>query len=416
MQEEIKQRIKLIKNGQVPQGYKKTKVGIVPEDWEVKRLGNIGTMLGGGTPKTSIKEYWEGSIPWISSSDLYEMNIFKLKTNKYITNEAIKNSATKLIPKNSILIVSRVGVGKVAISYQEICTNQDFINITNINQNIIFFGYLILITINKKLKNLQGTSIKGITVNDIKSLLVNIPPLAEQQKIATILTTQDKIIELKQKLIEEKQKQKKYLMQNLLTGKIRLKGFNDKWEKVSLKKILKERKEYSEKSNIYEHVTLSKDGIYPKTERYDRDYLVKDENKKYKITKLNDICYNPANLKFGVICLNSFGTAIFSPIYVTFEIDSKYSIKFISLYLTQWNFINAIRKYEEGTVYERMAVKSEDFILYKLNLPTLQEQNAIAEVLSKADEEIEFLQKDLEQEKEKKKALMQLLLTGIVRV
>ena len=265
-------------------------------------------------------------------------------------------------------------------------------------------------------KSSVGAKVLGISKGNLSKIKVPLPPLKEQQKIADILTTQDKIIELKQKLIEEKEKQKKYLMQNLLTGKIRLKGFKDKWKEISLKKILKERKEYSNKFSNYEHVTLSKEGIYPKTERYDRDYLVKDENKKYKITKLNDICYNPANLKFGVICLNNFGTAIFSPIYITFEINNKFSIKFISLYLTQWDFINAIRKYEEGTVYERMAVKPEDFISYKFNIPPLQEQNAIAQILSKADEEIELLQKELEQEKQKKKALMQLLLTGIVRV
>lgn len=82
----------------------------------------------------------------------------------------------------------------------------------------------------------------------------------------------------------------------------------------------------------------------------------------------------------------------------------------------RWDFINAVRKYEEGTVYERMAVKPEDFLKYVISLPPLDEQNAIAEVLSTADREIDLLRQDIEQEKQKKKALMQLLLTGIVRV
>lgn len=82
----------------------------------------------------------------------------------------------------------------------------------------------------------------------------------------------------------------------------------------------------------------------------------------------------------------------------------------------RWDFINAVRKYEEGTVYERMAVKPEDFLKYEVLLPALNEQTAIAEILSTSDREISLLQKSIDAEKQKKKALMQLLLTGIVRV
>ena len=166
----------------------------------------------------------------------------------------------------------------------------------------------------------------------------------------------------------------------------------------------------------YPHVTLSTKGILPKSERYDRDHLVKDEDKEYKITHKGDICYNPANLKFGVICENTFGNAIFSPIYVTFEVIGNVSREYLAQYLMRWDFINAIRKYEEGTVYERMAVKPEDFLKYEILLPEIKEQITISEVLSAADREIDLRQKDIEQEKQKKKALMQLLLTGIVRV
>lgn len=149
---------------------------------------------------------------------------------------------------------------------------------------------------------------------------------------------------------------------------------------------------------------------------YDRDHLVKNEDKQYKVTFLNDICYNPANLKFGVVCRNIFGNAIFSPIYVTFEVNRNYDIEFISQFLMRWDFINAVRKYEEGTVYERMAVSPNDFLNFEVELPNLEEQKAIAIILSQADKEIYLLEKQLEQIKLEKKAIMQLLLTGIVRV
>ena len=140
------------------------------------------------------------------------------------------------------------------------------------------------------------------------------------------------------------------------------------------------------------------------------------EKKEYKITYKGDICYNPANLKFGVICINNYGNAIFSPIYVTFEVGSNVSSEFLSNYLMRWDFINAVRKYEEGTVYERMAVKAEDFLRFEMLLPPIEEQIAIAEVFTVVDKEIDLIQQELEQEKQKKKSLMQLLLTGIVRV
>lgn len=243
-----------------------------------------------------------------------------------------------------------------------------------------------------------------------------IPLLKEQIKIAEILSEFDTAINLMSNLISQKTKFKKALMQNLLTAKIRFPNFKDKWQVVRLGEILKERKTYKEKGLNLEHVSLTKDGIIPKSKRYERDFLVKDENKKYKITKLNDICYNPANLKFGVICKNNYGNGIFSPIYVTFECNKNFDIDFISYYVTQNDFIQKVRKFEEGTVYERMAVSPKDFLSFKIKLPNLDEQKKIAEILSSVDDEIEILNKKLENLKDLKKGVMQNLLTGKVRV
>ena len=157
-----------------------------------------------------------------------------------------------------------------------------------------------------------------------------------------------------------------------------------------MKDILKERKLYSEKGLEYPHVTLSKDVIYDKGDRYNRDFLVKSEDKQYKITKLNDLCYNPANLKFGVICLNEYGSAIFSPIYVTFEINKKINPKYIKYYTTRNNFINVVRKFEQGTVYERMAVSPEDFLKFNIKLPNLEVQNSIVNNIELLDKKISY--------------------------
>ena len=151
---------------------------------------------------------------------------------------------------------------------------------------------------------------------------------------------------------------------------------------------------------------MSKEGIYGKTARYDRDFLVSTENKKYKVTHLGDLCYNPANLKFGVICLNTYGDAIFSPIYVTFEIEASFDPDFIGAYLTRWDFINRALKYQQGTVYERMAVSPEDFVSIKCCFPQKAEQTRLAEFITLLDKRIAAQGKYVESLKKYKRGLL----------
>ena len=156
---------------------------------------------------------------------------------------------------------------------------------------------------------------------------------------------------------------------------------------------------------------MSKEGIYGKTARYDRDFLVSTENKKYKVTHLGDLCYNPANLKFGVICLNTYGDAIFSPIYVTFEIEASFDPDFIGAYLTRWDFINRALKYQQGTVYERMAVSPEDFVSIKCCFPQKAEQTRLAEFITLLDKRIAAHGKYVESLKKYKRGVVRTLLS-----
>ena len=188
--------------------------------------------------------------------------------------------------------------------------------------------------------------------------------------------------------------------------KLRFPGFDEQWKSVALGSILQERNEYSEKDGSYEHATLSKEGIYGKTARYDRDFLVATENKKYKVTHYNDLCYNPANLKFGVICLNKYGDAIFSPIYITFEIDKEVDVDFLGANLTRWDFINRALRFQQGTVYERMAVSPEDFLSIQCYLPSRAEQTCISSFIQVLDKRIEKQGKLVESLKKYKRGLL----------
>jgi len=211
------------------------KVSLVPElrfkefdgEWTVRKMGELGIFKGGGTPNTHIQEFWEGDIPWISSSDISEDNIHNINIHRFLNRDAINKSATKLIPQNSVLLISRVGVGKLAINKQELCTSQDFSNFLPTECESYFIGYFLLARKNILLGFEQGTSIKGFTTNDIKTLKVNIPSLPEQQKIASFLSAVDEKIRQLTRKKELLEQYKKGVMQGLFRQDHGLKGLND---------------------------------------------------------------------------------------------------------------------------------------------------------------------------------------------
>ena len=162
--------------------------------WEKLALHDIASFCGGGTPSKDVSSYWEGEIGWISSSDIQEEWIDDISVTRRITKTAIDNSATKLCPEGTIAIVSRVGVGKVAIMPESLCTSQDFTNITSITGNTHYMAYQIAFRMKLEAMKTQGTSIKGVTADTIKAMVLDIPPLEEQKKIADMLTAFDAYI------------------------------------------------------------------------------------------------------------------------------------------------------------------------------------------------------------------------------
>lgn len=245
----------------------------------------------------------------------------------------------------------------------------------------------------------------------VKNIRLYKGSIKEQEKIGYFFSKLDRQIELEEQKLELLEQQKRGYMQQIFSQHFRFKDENEnkyeKWRKIKLANILKERKTYLSKSSDVAHATLSTEGIYLKNERYDRDFLVKDKNKKYKVSFKDDICYNPANLKFGVITRNDIGKVIFSTIYITFEVNQNYNPLFIEMMLTRWDFINKVRKFEEGTVYERMAVKPEDFLSYETYIPCLEEQEKIGNFFNDLDKFIEKQSNKIELLKKRKRGFLQ---------
>lgn len=392
----------------------------IPNGWEVKKLGEVFKKINIKNKDKLITQVLTNSAQYgvIAQEEFFDKSIAtKENINNYYTlniDDFIYNPRISKFAPAGPISRNKYKIGCVSPLYTVFKMTA--------NYNIDFYELYFKSNIwNRQAYNIANFGARfdrmNITDSDFFNMPIPVPPLAEQEKIAEILSLWDKAIEHTKELIAYKEKQKKGLMQNLLTGKKRLHGWTDDWKNIELGEVLTERNIYAEKNGKYHHVSLTKYGIIQKNDKYDRDYLVTKQGKEYKITRKDDICYNPANLKFGVICKNNYGVGIFSPIYITFEVNSDYNTDFIAFVLTQQSFIDKIRRYEEGTVYERKAVKPKDFLLGRILIPTLfNEQKAIADILLKADKEIELLNKQLELYTEQKKGLMQNLLTGRVKV
>lgn len=242
-----------------------------------------------------------------------------------------------------------------------------------------------------------------------------LPTIDEQKKIAEILATQDKVIALKEKLLQEKKTQKKYLMQQLLTGKKRLPGFTDRYFAQKMKTIIRETS-FRSNDGINRNVMSVSNvkGFVSQTEQFDK-IVASNDTSNYKIVKYGTFAYNPSRINVGSLALYKGNQEIIvSPMYSTFIALGNINMDYLLYWFKSFGFTSQLKKYLSGSVRNSLSIS--DLLLFDIRLPYIEEQNAIVEVLSNADKEISIIQKSIDQEKQKKKALMQLLLTGIVRV
>lgn len=183
--------------------------------WPVTKLGSRGKFIGGGTPSRENAEFWMGRHPWISSSDVSEEDIRSIRPSRFITDEAVAKSATQAVPTGSVLIVSRVGVGKIAVTEEQLYTSQDFVSLVPSTDCPEFLAYLLKSRKSALLAFNQGMAIKGFTRDDIAGLDVPVPERAEQQKIANCLTSLDEVIVAQGRKVEALKAHKRGLMQQL---------------------------------------------------------------------------------------------------------------------------------------------------------------------------------------------------------
>ena len=239
------------------------------ENWRQNLLSEISTSTGGGTPSTKIKEYWKGNIGWISSSDLQDDNVSQISVTRFISNDAIINSSTKICPPNTIHIVSRVGVGKVAISKESLCTSQDFVNLIDYKLKPLFLTYQLQCKIKEMIKSTQGTSIKGLTTKEINLIKMSYPNKDVQEKIANFLSLIDKRINTQNKIIEDLDTLKNSIMDQLL--------MRDIFDEISIKDFINQG--YARIIKASEMKKFSGEKLYLSTSSIDKNGIFKIECK-----------------------------------------------------------------------------------------------------------------------------------------
>ena len=373
------------------------------------RLGDICTITG-GYAFDSHKMTQKGDYQIIKMGNLYN-GIFDLSRNSSFINAPTKKELEYLIQENDILITLTGTTNKKDYGYtvqmeqpKNLLLNQRcaLIRASKVNEKYLFY----LLNSNDFLKQFYASSTGGtgnqtnVSINDMLDFKVYISNENDQSKISNILNALDKKILTQIKIINDCMSYRNAIVDYFFES------LSSDWKQVRLSNILNEYSELHIKDNSIVHATLSKNGIFPKTDRYDRDFLVKDEDKKYKVTHLDDICYNPANLKFGVITRNTFGDCIISPIYITFTIKNNCLPKFVELLVTRKHFIAKARKYEQGTVYERMSVNSSDLLSMYVLIPTLFIQQKIVNIIDSIDNKISNEQKLLNLYKTQKDYLL----------
>ena len=349
-------------------------------------FGHVMKLYRGSSPRPIINYVTtdKSGLNWIKIGDMPSTGNRVFFCKERINKEGSKKS--RAVYKGDIILSNSMSFGKPYILEIDGFIHDGWFVIRDY-QNYIDKTYLCQLLSSDVVQKQYKSTAAGGVVKNISSDLVNsvkfhLPSIMEQRKIARFLELIDQKIEVQIKIIDD------YMTYRNAIVDYFFESLSSDWNRIKLSNILKEYSELHVKDNSIVHATLSKEGIFPKTDRYDRDFLVKDEDKKYKVTHLNDICYNPANLKFGVITRNTIGDCIISPIYVTFKIENGFLPKFVELLVTRKRFISRARKYEQGTVYERMAVNSSDLLSMYVSIPSLNTQQTIVNIINNIDNKI----------------------------
>jgi len=390
----------------------------IPSDWKICKLGDCCLAKGEYGINAPAVEFSDDLPTYLRITDIDDNGNYS--TDKKVSVDDLNYK--QFVLKDGDIVFARTGatVGKTYL-YKPT------------DGMLVFAGFLIRFRTEEKLLIPQHlkyfTEVKfywdwvktvsmrsgqpGINAEEYASLKIPLPPLPEQKAIVRVLSTWDTAIHKTQQLISQKELRKKWLMQNLLTGKMKLKGFGGEWKETYLGEMFTERNET--KCVDLPLLSIGQNGVYPQDESDKKDTSNKDKSK-YKRICPGDIGYNTMRMWQGRSALSQL-EGIVSPAYTVVIPKKNADSVFFSYLFKTSKMTNLFWRNSQGLVDDTLNCKFKDFCIVKTILPqTKQEQTVIAQVLQSADNEVNLLKAKAEKLRKQKKGLMQQLLTGKKRL
>ena len=373
--------------------------------WEQRKISELAEKTyGGGTPTTSNEAFWNGNIPWIQSSDIVDGKLMGVEPRKYITQTGLNSSATQLVPKDSIAIITRVGVGKLAYMPFSYSTSQDFLSLSKLNTEPFFTVYACYKKLQSELNTVQGTSIKGITKDELLAKTISVPVYSEQKQIGSFFTQLDTLITLHQRKYEKLVNIKKSMLDKMFpkngasVPEIRFKGFTDPWEQRKLGEIAKEVVRNDPASDAPIMMITAGNGFIEQSDRYAFNNAG-ESLKKYILLERGELAYNHGASKLrpygSCFALTTVEKARIPFVYHCFSVE-KSNPEFLSIELNGANVENQLRKIvSSGARMDGLLnIAYSEYTEVTVQLPKKEEQDWIAKFFKHLDTLITLHQRE----------------------
>lgn len=411
-------------NNHIPPGYKHSPLGLIPDDWTVTTLNHIFKNIVVGFVGIISNEYCDenNGVSFIRTLNVKD-GYFDPSDVMFVSKEFHnKNKKSQIF--NEDILIARVGA-----NMGNVCKVSNLTSEANAANVIIikkepgvdpdFYAFFLSSEYGQSQIKIQGGGGAQAVFNTSLAYKLKVPLINETERklISIALSTWDKAIQITAQLIAQKERRKKWLMQQLLTGKKRLKGFSGKWKEVHIRDVAEEVS--IKNKDDKQHIVLSctkYDGLVPSLEYFGRKIFA-DDLSTYKIVPENHFAYATNHIEEGSIGYQgNYNEALISPMYTVFKTDSSIDDYFFFKLLKSHHLIFQYNARMEGSIDRRGGLRWEAFSIIRIHIPDKEEQIAIASVLQAADKEIQLLKAKAEQLKEQKKGLMQQLLTGKKRL
>ena len=395
-------------------------IGEIPENWSVKKIKHCFTVFAGATPKSEKNEYWDGDISWITPADYKTEEKYVYTGRKNITMVGYKSCGTTIVPKGSVIFSKRAPVGTVAISGNELCTNQGCLACVPLNMaDSIYFYYAISVFTEQFELVSSGTTFKEISTNAFVNFPLPFPIYEEQIKISSFLDKKceelNNVLKKTHASIEEYKKLKQAVITQAVTKGIRgdremkdsgiewIGEMPFAWELTSFRHVLKERQEKNSPIKSVERLSLSIDlGVTLYAEKTTNLDRFKDDFEQYKLAYEGDLVMNSMNMIVGATGVSDYFGCV-SPVYYTFydELEDHVTAKYCEYIFRSKTMLRVLYSLGKG-IYAivrgddrvntcRLKVSKEDLKSIIIPIPPVEEQREIVSYLKKKCEEIDEL-------------------------